>query len=318
MMHVVGVDIAKVKFDLALLVQGKFKTKVFRNDVEGIAACLKWLAGHAPQGVHACLEATGSYGHALAEALFDAGHTVSMINPARAQAFANTLGTRSKTDGVDARMLARLCVALQPEPWAPEPKPVRALRGLVQRLDALVVMRVQESNRLEGASEAVAASIGEHLAFLDQRIERLRQSITEHIDQHPDLREQRELLCTIPGVGHTTAAWLIGLLQLTRFDSARAAAAYVGLTPAHRQSGSSLHARPRLSKRGHAGLRKALYMPALAAMRFNPILEAFAKRLLARGKHKMAVIGAVMRKLVHIAFGVIKSGKPFNPQLTGA
>lgn len=317
-MHVVGVDIAKRKFDLALLGQGKFKTKVFSNDAEGIAACLKWLAGHAPQGLHACLEATGSYGHALAEALFDAGHTVSMINPARAQAFANTLGTRSKTDAVDARILARLCQAMQPEPWVPQPKPVRALRGLVQRLDALVAMRVQESNRLEGASEAVGASISEHLAFLGQRIERLRQTIAEHIDQHPDLREQRELLCTIPGVGHTTAAWLIGLLQLTRFDSARAAAAYVGLTPAHRQSGSSLHARPRLSKCGHAGLRKALYMPALAAMRFNPTLEAFAKRLLARGKHKMAVIGAVMRKLVHIAFGVLKSGKPFNVQLAEA
>jgi transposase len=317
-MHVVGVDIAKSKFDLALLMQDKFKTKVFSNDVQGIAACLKWLASHAPQAVHACMEATGSYGHALAEALFDAGHTVSMINPARAQAFANTLGARSKTDGVDARILARLCQAVQPAPWAPEPKPVRALRGLVQRLDALVVMRVQESNRLEGASEAVACSISEHLAFLDQRIEQLRQSITEHIDQHPDLREQRELLCTIPGVGHTTAAWLIGLLQLTRFDSARAAAAYVGLTPAHRQSGSSLHARARLSKRGHPGLRKALYMPALAAMRFNPILKAFAKRLLARGKHKMAIIGAIMRKLVHIAFGVIKSRKPFNAQLAGA
>jgi transposase len=318
-MIALGIDIAKRKFDCALLLQGeRFRTKVFNNDGPGIEACVQWVARLAASPVHACLEATGPYAQALAEALFDAGHTVSLINPARSRAFAESLGLRSKTDAVDARTLARYVLALAPEPWVPAPLHVRELQELVRRLDVLIQMHTQEQNRLEVAHEVVRGSIEIVLVQLDTQIEAIKQAIAQHIDQHPDLKAQRELLGSIPGIGTITSAWLIAELGARHFDCARAAAAFVGLTPAHRLSGTSVHGKPRLSKRGSARLRKALYWPAITALRCNPIIQLMAQRLSARGKHKMAIIAAAMRKLVHIAFGVLKSGKPFDPTLLNA
>lgn len=317
-MMVLGIDVAKRKFDCALLHDERFRTKAFVNDSDGIDACVQWLARHAQAPVHACLEATGPYAQMLAEALFDAGHTVSLINPARSRAFAQSLGTRSKTDAVDARMLARYVLALAPEPWIPAPLHLRELQELVRRLDTLLQMHTQEQNRLEVAHAAVRGSIEMALAHLHTQIEVIKQAIASHIDQHPDLKAQRDLLDSIPGIGQTTSAWLIAELGARRFDGARAAAAFAGLTPAHRVSGSSVHGKPRISRRGSARLRKALYWPAITALRCNPIIQHFAQRLQARGKHKMAIITAVMRKLIHIAFGVLKSGKPFDPTLINA
>lgn len=317
-MIVLGVDIAKRKFDCALLNEGRFRTKVFENNAAGIEACLSWLTRHAGRPVHACLEATGPYAQALAEELYDAGHTVSVVNPARSSAFAQSLGVRTKTDAVDARTLARMCLALTPEPWVPAPKCVRELQELVRRLDALNEMHTQETNRLSVAHEAVRGSVEASISFLDNAITEIKRTIAEHIDNHPDLKAQRELLDSIPGLGPVTCAWLVAELNAKRFTCARSAAAFVGLTPAHRISGTSVHGKPRISKRGNARLRKALYWPAITALRCNPIVQALGTRLSARGKHKMAIIAAAMRKLVHIAFGVLKSRKPFNPDLAGA
>lgn len=317
-MIVLGVDIAKRKFDCALLNDGRFRTKVFQNDSDGIAVCLNWIARHAGQPVHACLEATGPYAQALAEKLYDAGHTVSLINPARSSAFAQSLGIRSKTDAVDARTLARMCQALRPAPWVPAPQSVRELQELVRRLDALIQMHTQETNRLAVAHEAVRGSLENSIDFLERAIAEIKRAIAQHIDDHPDLKAQRDLLDSIPGLGPVTCAWLVAELNAKRFTCARSAAAFVGLTPAHRISGSSVQGKPRISKRGNARLRKALYWPAITALRCNPVVQALGTRLQARGKHKMAIIAAAMRKLVHIAFGVLKSGKPFNPDLAGA
>ena len=317
-MIVLGIDIAKRKFDCALLNAEKFRTKVFTNDATGIEACLGWLKRHAEEPVHACVEATGPYAQALAEALFDAGHTVSLINPARSHAFARSLGVRTKTDPVDARILARFCQVMRPEPWTPAPKSVRELQELVRRLDALIEMHTQETNRLAVAHEAVRGSIEESLTFLNRAIAEIKEAIAQHIDRHPDLKAQRDLLDSIPGIGQTTSAWLIAELGAKRFSCARRAAAYVGLTPAHRLSGSSVHGKPKLAKAGNSQLRKALYWPAVTALRCNPVVQALGKRLRLRGKHTMVIIAAAMRKLIHIVFGVLKSGKPFNPNLAGA
>src|SRR5262245_33896142 len=185
-MIVLGVDIAKRKFDCALLNEGRFRTKVFENNADGIAACLNWIARHAGQPVHACLEATGPYGEALAEELYDAGHTVSLVNPTRSSAFAQSLGIRSKTDAVDARTLARMCQALRPEPWVPAPKSVRELQELVRRLDALIEMHTQETNRLAVAHDAVRGSLEGSIGFLARAIAEIKRAIAQHIDNHPD------------------------------------------------------------------------------------------------------------------------------------
>jgi transposase len=191
------------------------------------------------------------------------------------------------------------------------------LQALVRRLDALTEMRTMEENRLASGVTvaAVRESVEEHLAYLAEQIKRTEALIRDQIDSHPGLKRQRELLDSIPGVGETTAAALLAEVpDILQYRSARRVAAFAGLVPRERQSGSSVRGRVRLSKIGNARLRKALYFPAVTALRCSPFFQAWAEGLRQRGKSKMAVIGAAMRKLVHLAYGVLKTGKPFDPE----
>lgn len=310
-----GIDIAKRKFDVALLVGGKLKHKVCPNNHEGFVALSAWLARQGVDKVHACMEATGAYGEALAAYLHDNGHVVSIVNPARIKGFAQSELSRTKTDKADAALIGRFCQAMNPEPWAPAPPHVRELQALVRRLDALHGMLNQENNRLDGAASVVAPSIVEHIDYLKRTIEDTRRGINGHIDRHPDLKGKRDLLDTIPGIGETTTAVILAELRLENFTDARKMAAFTGLVPRQRISGSSVRGKTMLSKIGNSRIRKAFYMPAIVAKRYNPVVAAFCERLALAGKSKMAVIGAAMRKLVHIVFGVLKSGKPFDPAL---
>jgi transposase len=314
---VLGIDIAKAKFDVALLIHGKFKTKVFKNTAEGFATLSTWLSQHGIDRVHACMEATGRYGEALATCLAEAGHIVSVVNPAQIKGYAQSELTRTKTDQADAKLIARFCQTLCPAPWQPAPAAIRTLQGLVRRLQALLDMRLQETNRLDVAYEPVTASINTVLVTLNQEIDAVRRSIRDHIDQHPLLRKQRELLASIPGIGEATIAQILAFIgNPANFQKAKQLAAFIGVNPRQHSSGSSIRGRTRLSKTGNPNLRKALYMPAIVAMRYNPTVRAFCQRLRQAGKPKMAIVGAAMRKLVHIIYGVLKSGTPFNPKLT--
>ena len=204
----------------------------------------------------------------------------------------------------------------QPSQWSPPAPEVRALQALVRRLETLEEMRVMEENRLSSGVECVAvqASLQEHLVYLQQQVEKTRQQIQDHIDQNPGLKEQAKLLESIPGIGETTAALLLAELgDIRHFDNARQVAAFAGLVPRIRESGSSLRSRARLSKVGSSRLRKSLYFPAITALRFNPLIKALGLRLSAQGKPKMLIIGAAMRKLLHLAYGVLKSKRPFDP-----
>lgn len=314
-----GIDIAKAKFDVALAVGTKFRTKTFANDVQGFAQLDAWLKRYDVACAHACLEATGAYGEALALHLTDAGHRVSMINPALAKAHAQSLGLRSKTDALDARVLADFCREKQPPAWTPPPAAERRLRALVLRHQALVEMQTQEKNRREALREDVRDSIETHLAWLAGEIARIEQAIAQALDDDDDLRGKRDLLASIPGLGERTIAVLLAYgVDGARFDRARQFVAFAGLCPRLCVSGSSVRARPRLSKVGHAFLRRALYMPAMVTLYRTPWGRVFLERLAARGKPPKLIIGAMMRKLAHVAFGVLKSGKPFDPALHGA
>lgn len=309
-----GIDIAKNKFDVALLREGKYKTKVFPNNTAGFAALLEWLHKHTADGIPACMEATGSYSEALALFLTDHGHAVSLVNPARIKAFAQAELLRNKTDAVDARAIARFALQHRPEPWQAPPKALRELQALVRRLDALNDLRQQESNRLEVAHGTVRASVEAVLTTLDTEIDNIKKRIRDHIDNHPDLRRQHDLLQSIPGIGETTSAQLLTYLGDTRFRDARAVGAFAGLTPRRHESGSSVRGHSRLSKMGDSRLRRVLYMPAVVAMRYNPVMKAFADRLAERGKPKMVIICAIMRKLVQMAFAILKSRTAFDPK----
>lgn len=314
-----GIDIAKVKFNVCLMqLNGKLKHKVFANTAAGFEQLSAWLLRQGSAQVHACLEATGTYGEALSHYLHERGHTVSVMNPAAIKAFAASRLSRTKTDRVDAELIARFCLAQQPPPWTPPAPEVRELQALVRRLESLIEMRVAEENRLSAGFSVVAvrSSVEEMLAHLKDQIRRTEKLIRKHIDKHPGLKQQSELLDSIPGIAETTAALLLAEVpDIKRYRSARQLAAFAGLVPRERQSGSSVRGRVRLSKIGNARLRKALYFPAITALRCSPFFQQWAAGLRARGKSKMSVIGAVMRKLIHIAYGVLKSGRPFDPEL---
>jgi transposase len=315
---VLGIDISKLKFNVCLIqTTGKLKHKVFPNNEAGFEQLLAWLSKQNVKRVHACLEATGTYSEPLALWLQEANNLVSLVNPAAIKAFAASCLSRTKTDRVDAELIARFCQAQAPPAWLPPAPEVRELQALVRRLESLQEMRVMEENRLSSgiAVDLVRRSLEEHLSYLSEEIRRTEELIRHHINNHPGLKQQTELLDSIPGIAETTAALVLAeLTNIKQYSSARQVAAYAGLVPRERQSGTSVRGRTRLSKVGNARLRKALYFPAITAIRCSPFFQAWAEALLKRGKSKMSVICAVMRKLLHLVYGVLKSERPFDPE----
>jgi len=314
---VVGIDVAKDKLDVALrLPTEKWRNKVVANNPRGFAALLEWLAKQGVSHAHVCMEATGVYWEGVAEQLSDAGFVVSVVNPAQIKAHAGASGIRTKTDLVDAKLIGDFCWRQAPAPWQAPSRSVRALKALVARREALVGLRTEESNRLLVAHESVRDSIQAVLNHLDQQIASIEKKIRQDIDDDPTLREQKELLESIPGLGKITIPTLLSRYGgVLRFAKAKQAVAYAGLDVAHHESGTSVRGRPRMSKTGPSKLRRALYMPAVVCMTHTAWGKAFARRLLAAGKSKMLIIGALMRKLVEIAYAILKSGKPFDPAL---
>jgi transposase len=312
-----GIDIAKRTLQAALLVNGKLKQKSCANTPEGFKELLIWLERQGDGPVHACLEATGRYHEAVAEALIAAGHTVSVLNPVIIQRYAQCRMARTKTDPTDAALLAEFCLKERPLPWqAPSPE-VRELQELVRHAHALDESLQATKNQLDAGvrSERVATSLRELAQALEARIDATWQQVKAFVASTPVLKRQAKLLVSIPGIGEKTAAVILAEVQdISRFDDVRQLVAYAGLCPQERLSGTSVRGKAQLSKKGNARLRKALYMPALVAQRWNPLLKVTAERLAARGKCKMAVVGALMRKLLHLAYGVLKNNKPFDPE----
>jgi len=310
-----GLDIAKETFAACLLLEKRSAQGEFANTPAGFRQLDRWLKKHKVGQGHACLEATGRYSEGLAEHLHAGGHTVSVINPARLKAFGQATLVRTKTDQTDAALLAEFCRRQQPEPWTPPDPETRALRALVRRRESLLNVRQQEANRLSSGEDDpwVVTSLQTVLKCLDEQLAQVEQAITDHLAAHAQLQQRVELVDSIQGIGRTTAAALLAEIDFGAYPSARQVAAQAGLTPRQRQSGTSVHGKPRLSKQGASQLRKILYFPAISAMQHNPVVTAFAKRLAERGKAKMAIVCACMRKLLHLVYGVLKTGLPFDP-----
>ena len=289
--------------------------KAFPNSPTGFERLQEWLGDTK---VHAYLEATNTstntYGDALARFLHESGHTVSVVNHAQIKAFGGTQLSRTKPDKADTHRIAQFCRMHQPQAWTPPAPEASVLQALVRRLETLHEMRQMEANRLDTSSAVIRDEIQEHVGHLDAQIEKTEQAIRDHINNHPILKEQRDLLVSVPGIADTTAAALLSeLLDVSQFTETRQVAAFAGLVPRLRQSGSSVRGRASLSKVGLPRLRKCLYFPAMAALRFNPAIRALGERLREAGECKMVILGAAMRKLLCIAFGVLKSRKPFDP-----
>lgn len=321
-MHYLGIDVAKAKLDCSLLLDptsGKRKAKSVANSKAGVHDLLLWLSkqGIEPATSHAILEGTGVYHEQAAIALCDAGVTVSIVNPAQVRDFAKGLAIRTKTDGVDSLVLARYGALLQPAAWMPPSQQARALQALLSRREAIAQDLRRELNRQEKADATdtpalISQSLVESITFLQTQLKKLQQDIDDHIAGHPELKDDLALLTSIPAIGPQSGSSMLAIMHRYPFDTAEQLAAYLGLVPVERQSGSSVLGRARLSKAGPARVRAILYMAAVVAIRHNPHVKRLYERLLARGKAKMAALGAAMRKLVHLCFGVLKTRQPYQ------
>ena len=318
-MFYVGIDVSKAKLDCMLLDASsqKKKSKVVANDAAGFKQLLEWLAKQGAANAHVVMEPTGVYHENCALALSDAGMRLSLVNPARVREYAKAIGFKNKTDKMDSVVLAQFGSKESLPLWQPPSQEARVLKALLVRRDAVAEDLQRENNRKEKAESTITPapimrSIDDAIVFLESELAKLQKMIDDHIDRNPDLKETRRLLETIPGVGARVSAHITSLFAAKKFERAEHLSSYLGLAPVLKELGTSVSWKPQLSKAGPAHLRKLLYMPAIVATRFNPHIKAMYERLIARGKPKMSAIGAAMRKLAHLCFGVVSSGKPYD------
>lgn len=315
-MNVIGIDISKATFDAYLITEDQTYFGDFNNDKKGFRTFRNWLKKRNTSTGWACMEATGRYGDELAEYLFEANYKVSVVNPARTRRYFESKLIRTTTDRIAAQLIADFCLTQKPDLWQPTSPEVKTLQQLVRRVHALKQTRTQELNRKQGAAidPLVAKSINKMIKALDKEILSLEKEIKDHVEQHPELKRQRELLVSIPGFADISAFELMSEIgDISRFESADQVIAYAGLSPKSHDSGTSVKRKPRLSKIGNSRLRSALFFPALSALQHNPIIIALKLRLEERNKTRMIIVGAAMRKMLRLAYGVLKTGKTFDP-----
>jgi transposase len=311
-----GIDISKEKFDVHLIGDQETWSGQFDNSSQGFKQLQKWLKKRRVDQLHACMEATGSYGEELAYFLHEQGYLVSVVNPKIIKHYGLSKMQRNKTDKLDAKLIAQYCQKEGRLVWRPPSEAERTLRALTRRLDALTANRTREKNRLTAQThpDAVKISIEETIAFYTQQIETLEAQIQDHINLHPEeLKEKQQLLTSIPGIGAKTAAILLAESpDIGLFRSVKQVTAFAGLTPKQLQSGKTNRAGG-IYKLGSRRLRTALYFPALTGKIHNPVLRQMADRLAERGLTGMSAIAALMRKLLQLVYGVLKSERPFDP-----
>jgi transposase len=320
----IGIDVAKDKIDclwLKDITSLKIKTKVLPNSAQGLQQLKLWLEKHVCtelSHIYICLEATGVYHEALAYALFKMGVKVSVINPAFIRNFAKGLGVRGKTDKKDSMVLARYSALIRPRLWQPETEDIRILKALLSRLTGLENDLQREHNRLEKAevsqaSKTVIESIELMIEQLSKEVNRIKKLIDNHIEQNPKLKKDRSILKTIPAVGEVLSREMLSVLNSRDFEKASQAAAFVGVVPKLWESGK-MKGRTTLCKNGPGRIRAVLYMAAIVATKYNPDIKIQYERLLKAGKTKMQALGAAMRKLVQICFGVLKHQSEYRSQ----
>ena len=313
---IVGIDVSKETLDANCTRGQRKQAKIFVNSSDGWKQMLSWLKAMGSKQARVCMEATGRHSLGVALALHDAGHVVSVVNPAQIRDFARIKLGRNKTDKVDAALICEYAELFKPEPWTPPSPAMRRLCELQTMRAGIIRSRAEWKNRIgsglgDSTATKLAAATIEHFTA---QLKAIDKAIKETIDQDVELRGRRDLLLSVVGVGETLAALLLtempepGVLRRSG-----EVVAYAGLNPSHHRSGSSIDRPTRISKIGNATLRSSLYMPALSAMRFNPAIAALVARLKNAGRLKpKQIVVAAMRKLLVICFGVLKTGNPFD------
>lgn len=317
--YAVGIDVSARTLKVALADESLHD---FANSATGHRKLTQLLRRRASTGsvIRVCIEATGNYSLDLALHLHASDQVEVMVaNPRAVANFAKAIMARRKSDPVDAVVQMEFARRMPFVPWAPPSVTALQLRTAARRFDALTKNLVRERNRLHAArsTETTPAFIVDDLECaireLEKRIERLVKSARSLVEQDPQLHARFQQLLTVCGIADRSAIRILGELAVLPVDmTARQCVAHAGLDPCERQSGTSLSGARRISKRGNSYLRTALYMPAVVAARRDPVVHAFYAQLLIRAKKPMQALVAIMRKLIHGIFGMLKSGSDFD------
>jgi len=309
----VGVDVAKDKFDIAYSLNNQYQHKCFSNDKKGRSEFIKWLIKNLPLS-WVCMEATGHYSELVADELVKHDIRVSVVNPLQIKSFARVKLSRNKNDIVDARIIAEYCEKMQPRAFVSRSNSQKELKDLMKLLDTLKEQLTQLKNQLHSTQGRLAKkSLEKFIQELEKKIADINKEIAGLGKDDESLREKVALITSIKGVGDLTAYKILSQVpDIHAFSNAKQFAAYIGVTPKQHESGS-FKGRTTISRLGNSRLRKAIYMAALVAKNHNKALNPFVMRLTLKGKSPKSIICAVMRKLAHLIFGVLKNNRAFDP-----
>lgn len=325
-----GIDVSAATLDVAVIEPDRpLPQRQFPNRAHGHEALLGWL-GKCQARVRVSLEATGIYSLDLALALHAAPHIeLAVLNPKMVNRFAQTL-RRSKSDAADAQVLAEYSRRMPFLAWTPPSRSGLRLRALGRHIAALVAQHARERNRLHAAESShtvpgcVRQDLKRSLLSLERRMVKMRREAMALVRSDAEVEQRFRLLTGMPGIAETSALAILGeLALLSPHLTARQWVAHSGLDPVHQESGTSVHKRSRISRAGNRYLRRALYMPALSAARWDPYLKAFYELLQTRHKTRLQAIVAVARKMLHAIYGIFRSNTSYDgsklfPQLETA
>ncbi|MEA3331962.1 MAG: IS110 family transposase [Campylobacterota bacterium] len=315
----IGIDMAKYDFMCAVESEDKsiqFVHPKLANTTRGFDKLKQWITKIVPKqkvgSIHIGVESTGGYETPLVEWVrIHTDFLITVINPSQVKYFGKTKLIRTKTDKVDARLIACYMATYNPEPTPVPPRGVKGLKSLTRHLEHLKSKRASEKTYIQNVQNSqIKTMIKQTIRSYDRQIEKVEQHINEHFDKYPDLKSNRNLLISITSIGSVTAATMLSELNGSLIPKQQVA--HAGLAPRERQSGQ-YKGKAKLCKAGNRRIRTALYLPTLSAIQHNPIIAPFYKKLISRGKLKMVAVCACMRKLLHIIVGVLKNQIPFDP-----
>jgi transposase len=303
---VVGIDVCKRSLEVQ--VHGEAKGRKIGNDVDGFTTLIEQMQATQPELI--VFEATGGYESRAVKALSEVGFAVAVVNPTRVRRFAEGLGILAKTDKIDAQVIAHFASVVRPPVNSRQTPLEEQLAAFVERRRQLLVELTAEKNRLSTCPDCVRDDVEENIAWLEERIDRLETDIQVCIGLKPEWQERAEIIDSVPGVGVVTATTMVAELPELGQLNRQKIAALVGVAPFNRDSG------PKKGKRrifgGRSGVRRTLYMAALSATRFNPVIRAFYEKLLQRGKEKKVALTACMRKLLVIINSMVRKGEAWR------
>jgi transposase len=320
-----GIDLAKATFQMALWGHEDIRSMrvaSFKRNRQGCKKALAWLKTEAPEGasVAVVMEATGALAEETAGWLRSLEPTlhIAIVNPIQTSAFIRSLGLRNKTDDLDAKALAQYGAQRQPGNWVPMPPEFQVLRELTRTRTDLIAARTAMMLRLKDhkrMAKIVSQAMRAVMRTLETQIAKLDGAIQDHIEAHEALAAQAQIGQSIKGVGLVTAGTVLAEMgDLRRFPRSRQLTAFAGLSPRQHLSGTSVHGRSPMCKRGSGRVRAALFMAAVCAVRFNPDMAEVYNRLIERGKHKRVALGAVMRKLLVTMRALVIADKDWQPK----